>query len=130
TRWFETECSHCGAAYDLAIDLAHPVFRAADGEPSEVTGWTSLGGRSFAIPTGMHEERLASGGAGGDPRRAFAVLCGLSGTAVADAAQFDEHDLQLIDEALEVASPDAADAISAVCPDCGAETESRIEPLL
>lgn len=130
TRWFEAACSHCGAPYDVALDLALPVYRAADGGRTEVTVETSLGTRAFAIPTGAHEEQLANGSAAGDPRRAFAALCGLSRDAIADAAQFGEHDLQLIDEALEAASPDAADAIKAVCPDCGAETESRIDPLL
>lgn len=130
TRWFEAECAHCGAPYDLALDLAHPVYRAADAALAQVTVETSLGTRSFAIPTGAHEEQLAATSTAADPRRAFAALCGLSGDAESDAAQFGEHDLQLIDEALEAASPDAADAISAVCPDCGESTESRIDPLL
>lgn len=130
TRWFEAECAHCGAPYDIALDLTHPVYRAADGAGTQVNVETSLGTRAFAIPTGAHEEALASVAPGGDPRRAFAALCGLSRDAVADAPRFDEHDLELIDEALEAASPDIADAISAICPDCGAETESRIDPLL
>lgn len=130
TRWFEAECVHCGAPYDLALDLSHPVYRGAAGAPTEVTVETSLGTRSFAVPTGAHEEQLAETSNAGDPRRVFAALCGLSEAAAGDASQFDEHDLQLIDEALEAASPDAADAISATCPDCGRSTESRIDPLL
>jgi hypothetical protein len=127
-RWFEALCEACGAPYDLSVDLSRPAYRGADRAVSTVTVETSLGTRRFAVPTGEHEERFARL-PGGDPRRGFAGLCGLSGDAAAEALMFGEHDLDLIDESLEAASPDIADSVSVVCPGCGTETWSRIDPL-
>lgn len=129
-RWFEARCRHCGEPFDLSCDLAHPVCRVPDESAAEVAVVTSLGPRRFAVPTGEHEERLARGEPGADPRRDFARLCGLSPAAGDEADRFDEHDLQLIDEALENASPDIADTAAAQCPSCGQETECRVDPLL
>ena len=129
TRWFEARCSHCGEPFDLSIDLSHPVCRAASKPAAEVRVETSIGTRRFAVPTGAHEERAARMPARKDPRRTFAALCGLSDTADDDAEQFDAHDLELIDEALEAASPDIADEVSIACPSCGEETACRIDPL-
>jgi hypothetical protein len=127
-RWFEAPCEKCGATYDVSIDLSRPAYRDFDWAVSTVTVETSLGPRRFALPTGEHEERLAFPG-GGDPRRDFAGLCGLAGDAAAESLQFDEHDLELIDEAIESASPDIADSVSVACPCCEAETRGRIDPL-
>lgn len=129
-RWFEALCRHCGKPFDLSIDLSRPVTRVPDNGTPSVTVETSLGARSFTIPTGEHEERLACAGVSADPRRDFACFCGLSPSAGEDAKQFDEHDLQLIDEALESASPDIADEATARCPACLAETTCRVDPLL
>jgi hypothetical protein len=129
-RWFEARCGQCGAPFDLSLDLSQPVCSAPRAHADVVTVETSLGTRQFAIPTGAHEEELASKPASTDPRRDFAAICGCADTAVQEAAEFDEHDLALIDEALEAASPDTADMASAVCPNCGQETECRIDPLL
>jgi hypothetical protein len=129
-RWFEARCRHCGEPFDLALDLAHPVCRVPDEAAADVVVVTSLGPRRFAVPTGQHEEQLARSGSGADARRDFARLCGLSPQAGDEADRFDEHDLQLIDEALENASPDIADTAAAQCPSCGEETECRVDPLL
>jgi uncharacterized protein (UPF0212 family) len=129
-RWFEARCRHCGEPFDLSFDLAHPVCRVPDESATEVAVVTSLGPRRFAVPTGEHEERLARAETGADPRRDFARLCGLSARAGEEAVRFDEHDLQLIDEALENASPDIADTAAAQCPNCGKQTECRVDPLL
>jgi hypothetical protein len=129
-RWFEARCRHCGEPFDLSCDLARPVCRVPDDSAAEVAVATSLGPRRFAVPTGEHEERLARAEPGGDPRRDFARLCGLSPAATDEADRFDEHDLQLIDEALEKASPDIADTAAARCPTCGHKTECRVDPLL
>jgi hypothetical protein len=126
-RWFEVPCEQCGIPYDLSIDLGRPAFRDWD-RPASATVETSLGTRRFAVPTGEHEERFALLPEG-DPRRGFAGLCGLSDEAADEAPQFDEHDLELIDEALEAASPDIADSVSVSCPCCAAETRGRIDPL-
>lgn len=128
-RWFEASCSHCGEPFDLSIDLSHPVCRAPSRPAGDVSVETSIGTRRFSIPTGEHEEQAARLPAQADPRRSFARLCGLAETAADDAEQFDEHDLTLIDEALEAASPDIADEIVTACPSCGEQTSSRIDPL-
>ena len=127
-RWFEVPCEQCGITYDLSIDLGRPAFRDLDRPAPAVTVETSLGTRRFATPTGAHEERFALL-PDGDPRRGFAGLCGLSDEAADEAKRFDEHDLELIDEALEAASPDIADSVSVSCPCCSAETRGRIDPL-
>jgi hypothetical protein len=129
-HWYEARCEHCGESYDLTLDLSNAVCVAPEDQPLQVTLETSIGRRSFSVPTGDHEERFARLPDVSDSRRAFAALCGLSADAEADAAQFDEHDLQLIDEALEAASPDVADTVHATCPACGEDTANRIDPLL
>jgi len=129
-HWFEARCRHCGEPFDLSLDLSRPVCRVPDEVAVEVAVATSLGPRRFAVPTGEHEEQAARAGPGTDPRRDFARVCGLSPAAGDEADRFDEHDLQLIDEALESASPDIADTASARCPGCGAETECSVDPLL
>jgi hypothetical protein len=129
-RWFEGRCSHCGEPFDLSIDLSSPVTAAPSTAVAEVTVETSLGTRRFAVPTGAHEEQYARMAAGIDSRRDFAAVCGLSPAAREEASAFDEHDLQLIDEALASVSPDIADSAIAPCPNCGKETECRVDPLL
>lgn len=128
--WFEAICTHCGHPYDLSLKLTEATRRLPDnGEPAiEVD--TSLGTRSFLVPNGGHEEAFAQRNPGGDPRRAFAALCGQSEHAAEEARQFDDHDLALIDEALEAASPDIADEARTTCPSCRSETTARIDPLL
>jgi len=128
--WFEAACRHCGQVYDLSLMLADAARHQPDQWQAEIEVHTSLGRRSFAIPNGAHEEAHARWGQGSDPRRSFAALCGLSALAREESAQFDEHDLTLIDEALEAASPDVSDVIRATCPTCGLETTARIDPLL
>lgn len=128
-RWFEAQCEHCGEPYDLLIDLSRPAYRHPDRALSTVTVETSLGTRRFAAPTGEHEERFALM-PGGDPRRGFAGLCGLSRDASAEALRFDDRDLELIDEAIETVSPDIADSVAITCPACNSETSGRVDPLL
>ncbi|MEM7271093.1 MAG: hypothetical protein AAF401_17780 [Pseudomonadota bacterium] len=127
-EWFETQCDACGARFDLRLSLrdiprASPTaaFPVAEVE-------TSIGVRSFEAPNGGHEEAFARRGSE-DPRRVFAALCGLSDRAEAEAIRFHADDLELIDTALEAASPDIADGVDAVCPDCGSEIRARIDPL-
>lgn len=127
-RWFEGCCERCGEPYDLSVDLSHPAYSGARRDVPGVTVETSIGTRHFAVPTGEHEERLALL-PDGDPRRGFAGLCGLSEDAASEALQFDEHDLDLIDEAIEAASPDIADCVAIACPACAAETRARLDPL-
>ncbi|MCB4768044.1 hypothetical protein LGR54_05465 [Ancylobacter sp. Lp-2] len=129
-RWFEARCAHCREPFDLSLDLARPIWRAPDEALTEISVATSLGPRRFAVPTGEHEEQLALREPGADPRRDVASLCGLSPAADEEADRFDEHDLQLIDEALERASPDIADMAAARCPSCGRDTECCVDPLL
>ncbi len=129
-RWFEARCHHCGEPFDLSLDLSHPVCSEPRSRADTIAVETHLGTRRFAVPTGAHEEMLAISPASSDPRRDFAAICGRSDGAAQEAAQFDEHDLALIDEALEAASPDIADIVSAACPNCGHEAECRIDPLL
>lgn len=128
-RWFEAECECCDAAFDLQMDLELQTFRPASSAVSEVKVCTSLGQRSFSIPLGQHEEQATLCNAQEDARRQMSAICGTAATSADDAAQFDEHDLQLIDDALEAASPDVGDAIQATCPSCGQLTSARIDPL-
>ena len=128
--WFEATCTHCGHPYDLSLNLADAERRLPDNGQPAVEVETSLGARSFLVPNGAHEEAFAQRDPGGDPRRAFAALCGQSENAEEEAPQFDDHDLALIDEALEAASPDIADEARTICPSCGSETTARIDPLL
>ncbi len=128
--WFEASCRNCGQAYDLSLLLADAARHQPEGWQTEIEVHTSLGKRSFAIPNGAHEEAYARMGRRSDPRRSFAALCGLSNRSREESARFDEHDLTLIDEALEAASPDVSDIIRATCPTCGLETSARIDPLL
>lgn len=129
-NWFEATCTHCGEPYDLSLKLDDAARRLPDnGEPA-IEVETSLGTRSFLVPNGAHEEAFAQRNPGEDPRRAFAALCGQSKQTEQEAEQFDDHDLALIDEALEAASPDIADEARTICPSCGSETTARIDPLL
>ncbi len=127
--WFEATCAHCGEPYDLSLRLVDTGLQyTADGRP-DVEVETSLGRRSFQLPNGEHEEEFARRGEGEEPRRAFAALCGRAENAAAEAMQFDGHDLDLIDQALEAASPDVADEVITNCPCCGSETTASIDPL-
>jgi hypothetical protein len=126
--WFAAPCSECGTPYDLSLSMAAAARQEAGrGFPvAEVE--TSLGRRRFEAPNGGHEERFAQFG-GGDPRRTFAALCGLSDDAEPEAQRFTQDDLDAIDAALESISPDVADSAASVCPNCGAETTARLEPM-
>lgn len=126
--WFEAPCGACGARFDVSLSISEtPRAKPAAGFPvTEVE--TSLGRRVFEAPNGGHEEALTRRG-GEDPRRVFAALCGLSPEAEADAIRFTPTDLSSIDAAIEAASPDIADSVDVACPDCGAETAARIDPL-
>lgn len=128
--WFEAACQHCGHPYDLSLNLAEAAQRQPDNCRSMIEVETSLGARTFLVPNGAHEEAFAQRDPGEDPRRAFSALCGQSEKAEEEALQFDDHDLALIDEALEAASPDIADEAQTICPSCGLETTARIDPLL
>lgn len=128
--WFEAICNHCAQPYDLSLKLADAARHQPDVGLMEIEVETSLGTRSFLIPNGAHEEAYARAGQVGDPRRSFAALCGLSEQAEEEAAQFNDHDLALIDEALEAASPDVSDVARTRCPACGLQTSARIDPLL
>jgi hypothetical protein len=129
-NWFEAICSHCGHVYDISLKLADAMRYQPERWQTRIEVETSLGKRSFAIPSGAHEEAHARAGHGADPRRSFAALCGLSVRAPEEAVQFDDNDLALIDAALEAASPDVSDVIQAACPTCGLKTSARIDPLL
>lgn len=129
-NWFEAICNHCGHAYDLSLKLADAARYQPDRWQMAIEVETSLGKRSFLIPNGAHEESFARAGHVTDPIRSFAALCGLSDQAEEDAMQFNEHDLALIDAALEAASPDVSDIAQAACPTCGLQTSARIDPLL
>lgn len=128
--WFEAACQHCDHPYDLSLNLAEAAQRRPDNHRSTIEVETSLGTRTFLVPNGAHEEALAHRDPGEDPRRAFSALCGRVERAEEEALQFDDHDLALIDEALEAASPDIADEVQTICPSCGLETNARIDPLL
>ena len=128
--WFEATCTHCGAPYDLSLSLADAARHLPENGRPEIEVETSLGTRSFLIPNGAHEEAFARREPGEEPSRAFAALCGRSALAEEEAPQFDEHDLELIDDALEAASPDVADEAVTICPSCKLETSARIDPLL
>jgi len=126
--WFETTCSGCGARFDLSLSIDDiPCVAPGEGFPV-VEIHTSLGRRTFEVPNGAHEEAFARH-QDGDPLRTFAALCGLSEQAEADAIRFDRNDLTRIDEALEAASPEVADSVEALCPECGLQTRVRIDPL-
>lgn len=126
--WYEAICSDCGARFDLRLSIADiPCVAPGDGFPT-VELETSLGQRAFEVPNGAHEEAFAAR-QDTDPRRAFAALCGLSAQAECDALQFSERDLARIDAALEAASPEVADSVTARCPECGTAEQVRIDPL-
>jgi hypothetical protein len=129
--WFEVTCGVCGKPFDVTLKLSDSVVQRPDRPVAQVTVETSLGTRTFDIPNGYHEEAFArqAPDVAGDPRRLFAELCGTSDQAATEAACFDTHDLELIDEALEAASPDVADEITCPCPNCGSTTAARIDPL-
>lgn len=129
-NWFEANCNHCSQVYDLSLKLANAARHLPDMGLMEIEVVTSLGKRQFLTPNGAHEEAFAQAEHVADPRRSFAALCGLSDQAEEEAAQFDEHDLALIDEALEAASPDVSDVTRTICPSCGLQTSARIDPLL
>lgn len=128
--WFEATCTHCDKPYDLSLELAAAAQRLPENRRVVIEVETRLGTRKFEVTNGGHEEAFAKQEPSDDPRRAFAGLCGLSDQAEEEALQFDEHDLSLIDEALEAASPDIADEARTICPSCGLETAARIDPLL
>lgn len=128
--WFEATCTHCGQPYDLSLCLADAARHQPDIGLAEIEVETSLGTRSFLLPNGVHEEAFARRDPVEEPRRAFAALCGCSDRAEEEAPQFNEHDLDLIDEALEAACPDIADEVLTICPSCKSETAARIDPLL
>lgn len=132
TGWFSASCLACGMAYDFPLRLATlPRGAAGDGFPRAKVE-TSRGTRWFEVPGGGHEEALAQTSGldpGGDPRRDLVALLGLAETAGEDAAAFNEADLLAIDAALDAVAPDIADRITATCPECGAATETAIDPL-
>lgn len=129
--WLQADCARCGSRYDLHLRLEDvPVTPPGPGFPT-VTIETSLGPRSFDVPNGRHAEQVAALPAmdvASLRRRALAVL-GIGAEAEADAARFSDADLARIDAALEAAAPEAADEISALCPNCGGPTTAAFDPL-
>ena len=127
-QWYETVCDSCGASFDLQLSLdAIPHAEPGPGYPVAKV-MTSIGQRLFEVPNGRHEEAYAAAG-GKDARRVFAALCGLSADAEAEAIRFDEVDLLRIDAGLEAVSPEIADGVDVVCPDCGIHGHARVDPL-
>lgn len=126
--WFEAPCSGCGEPFDVTLSIEDTPRRpaASDFPVAEVS--TSLGPRAFEAPNGGHEEAMARRREE-EPRRVFAALCGLSPEAETEAIRFTPADLGAIDAALEAVSPEIADSIEVACPNCGAETSARIDPL-
>ena len=127
--WFETECQHCSARFDLQVSLRDiPKSKPAKEFPV-VTINTSLGLRHFEAPNGTLEEALAVE-THRDFRRVFAQVCGLSDCAEIESEQFTESDLAQLDQTLEQHSPDIADGLDVACPECNEVTFARIDPLL
>lgn len=125
--WFQTRCAACGEPIDVAARLAEaPVKPAGPGFPV-VEVATSLGPRRFEAPNGGHEEQAARRGRAGP--RDFVAACGLAEAAEDEARRFDAADLARIEAALDEAAPEVADRLTAVCPECGAGTEARLDPL-
>ena len=121
-------CGACGARFDVQASVAEaPRTPASAGFPvAEVE--TSLGPRLFEAPNGAHEEAFARR-RDGDPRRVFAALCGLSLEAETEAIRFKPEDLARIDAGLEAISPEIADGVDVVCPECGGAGRVRIDLL-
>lgn len=125
--WFEGRCPGCGHAYDLQVQLGElPVKPEGRGFPV-VRVITSLGPRVFDVPNGADEERLARQG-GGDRRRQLLALCGHADTAVSEAERFTEADIGRIDAALDEVAMQPADHTHVTCPECGLESDARIDP--
>ena len=128
STWFDAPCTECGERFDFELPLATvPRQLAGKGFP-EVEVSTSLGLRRFEAPNGHHEEAMATQ-VDGDPRRVFATLCNLADEAPTDRERFIDEDLDRIDAALEAISPDIADGVDVVCPDCTKPNRIRIDPL-
>ncbi|MCP4317839.1 MAG: hypothetical protein GY789_17900 [Hyphomicrobiales bacterium] len=129
-NWFEATCEKCGEPYDLSLDLWTATKVKTQLFDPIVTVETSIGTRAFHVPTGWHEEQFARQRQSDDSRRGFAGVCGMSDDDADEAEQFNEHDLVLIDEAIEASSPEVADQAVTTCPSCGEETSTQIDPLL
>lgn len=130
-EWFETSCVHCDQLYDISLNLNQPAKHSPKENVLQIEVETSLGNKIFEIPNGLHEEAFSKSEQDlGDPRRLFIALCSESNNAIEDALQYNEHDLVLIDEAMEKASPEIADITLTICPSCGNETSAQIEPLI
>jgi len=127
-RWFEARCPSCSKPFDLECDLEHAPRKPAGSGFPVIEIVTSLGPRLFEAPNGGHEEHITDIRPD-DPRRTLAGLCGLAAEAEEEADRFTEHELVLIDEALETISPAVADGVDAACPECGREAHFTIDPL-
>ncbi len=123
--WFETRCNDCGATFDTSFDLAAlPRSHPAENFPV-VSVELSDGSLTFQLPCGHHEHLMA---AGASLPQLLAALC-LDDEADQALAALTPSDLETIDIALDAAAPDVADRIALTCPDCGAVSEARIDPL-
>ncbi|MCP5086610.1 MAG: hypothetical protein GY952_07410 [Rhodobacteraceae bacterium] len=126
--WFEASCQECGQSFDLPLSLADaPRSPAGRGYPTAQIE-TSLGLRTFEVPNGLHEEKLARS-EGGDPSRQLLGLCGLSDHAFQEALQFSAVDVEQIDAGLDAIAPDVASELNTQCPSCQANTSAVIDPL-
>ena len=128
--WFDCTCPGCGAGFDMALDLsALPRAPVPEGFPAVTV---QLGGRALIaqVPNGAVEEALAEGGLTGvAAMRACLAMCLVD---PADGAALDgaeDETIRRLDAMLDAATPDCADTVATVCPDCGQAVAARIDPL-
>jgi hypothetical protein len=128
TGWFQSQCSTCGAHFDIPATLHNAPRKSAGEAFPVVTVDTSLGTRTFEAPNGLHEEALARESTA-DATRTLLARCALGATALQDANAFTRSDIARIEASLENACPDVADEIATTCPSCQALTTVRLDPL-
>ncbi|WP_019960098.1 hypothetical protein [Woodsholea maritima] len=129
--WFEGQCPHCDAPFDLDLPIAHSPFTPAGPGYPVMEIDTQLGRRTFEAPNGYHEVALAQAldqDPLADPRPIMAALLSLHPHAKAEAEAFSNADLDRLDDALDTLCPQLADWVETPCPSCQAPLELLLDP--
>jgi len=125
--WFDCTCDNCGASIDISLEIATmPRSEVPEGFPElllDIAGEP----QPFQVVNGVVEEAVALAQSKG-----LCLMLTLS-ARFPDAAKklgaLSTAKLAKLDAQMDALTPDCADILETVCPDCGEGFRARIDPV-
>lgn len=128
--WLASACTVCGESFDFAVDQAELPAKPASPRPVECA--SSIGPLTVRPPTGADQEAVAESEDAEAVQLLIERCVRRHGEPLTDE-QVDQvlaADFVALDEAFSSCSPEVTTVVTAVCPECDASSEIRIDPYL